>query len=37
LPATVSDQKCQAKLQDGVLTITLDKREESKPRKIQVS
>jgi HSP20 family protein len=37
LPATVSDQKCQAKLQDGVLTITLDKREETKPRKIQVS
>jgi HSP20 family protein len=37
LPAAVSDQKCQAKLQDGVLTITLDKREESKPRRIQVS
>jgi HSP20 family protein len=37
LPATISDQKCQAKLQDGVLTVTLDKREETKPRKIQVS
>lgn len=37
LPATVSDNKCDAKLNDGVLTITLDKREETKPRKIQVS
>jgi HSP20 family protein len=37
LPATVSDQKVDAKLNDGVLTITLDKREETKPRKIQVS
>lgn len=37
LPATISDQKCDAKLTDGVLTITLDKREETKPRKIQVS
>lgn len=37
LPATVSDSKCDAKLADGVLTITLDKREETKPRKIQVS
>ena len=37
LPPTVSEQKCDAKLQDGVLSITLDKREESKPRKIEVS
>ena len=37
LPATVSDQKVDAKLNDGVLTITLNKREETKPRKIQVS
>jgi HSP20 family protein len=37
LPPTVSDQKVDAKLHDGVLTITLDKREETKPRKIQVS
>jgi HSP20 family protein len=37
LPSTVSDQKVDAKLSDGVLTITLDKREETKPRKIQVS
>jgi HSP20 family protein len=37
LPSTVSDQKCDAKLSDGVLTITLDKREETKPRRITVS
>jgi HSP20 family protein len=37
LPSTVSDQKVDAKLNDGVLTITLNKREETKPRKIQVS
>ena len=37
LPSTVSEQKVDAKLNDGVLTITLDKREETKPRKIQVS
>jgi HSP20 family protein len=36
LPPTVSEQKVDAKLHDGVLTITLDKREETKPRKIQV-
>lgn len=36
LPSTVSDQKCDAKLTDGVLRITLDKKEETKPRKIQV-
>jgi HSP20 family protein len=37
LPPTVSAQKVDAKLHDGVLTITLDKREETKPRKIQVN
>jgi HSP20 family molecular chaperone IbpA len=37
LPQNVNDQKCDAKLNDGVLTITLDKREESKPRKVQVN
>jgi len=37
LPPTVDDQTVNAKLQDGVLTITLNKREETKPRKIQVS
>lgn len=36
LPPTVHESKCDAKLADGVLTITLDKREESKPRKISV-
>jgi len=37
LPPTVDDQKVDAKLQDGVLKVTLNKREETKPRKIQVS
>jgi len=37
LPPTVNDQSVNAKLTDGVLTITLTKREESKPRKINVS
>ena len=36
LPPTVDDQKVDAKLADGVLTVTLNKREEIKPRKIQV-
>jgi HSP20 family protein len=36
LPPTVDDQSVNAKLTDGVLTITLNKREEIKPRKIQV-
>src|SRR4051812_33596032 len=37
LPPTVDEQTVNAKLTDGVLTITLNKREESKPRKISVS
>jgi len=37
LPQTVSDQHVDANLADGVLTVTLNKREESKPRKIPVS
>ena len=37
LPPTVSDQSVEAKLENGLLTITLNKREESKPRKISVS
>ena len=37
LPPTVDEQNVDAKLQDGVLTITLNKREESKPRRVQVS
>ena len=36
LPPTVDDQKVDAKLNDGVLTITLNKREETKPRRIEV-
>src|SRR4051812_28113098 len=36
LPPTVDEWKVDAKLTDGVLHITLNKREESKPRKIQV-
>ena len=36
LPPTVNEQKVDAKLNDGVLTITLTKREESKPRRVQV-
>lgn len=37
LPPTVDDQTVNAKLTDGVLKITLNKREETKPRKISVS
>lgn len=36
LPPTVNEQSVNAKLADGVLTITLNKREETKPRKISV-
>ena len=37
LPPTVDEQTVNAKLNDGVLTITLNKREETKPKKISVS
>src|SRR5436190_19541928 len=37
LPPTVDEASVQARLNDGVLTITLNKREETKPRKISVS
>jgi HSP20 family protein len=37
LPSTVNEQSVNAKLQDGVLRVTLDKREETKPRKISVA
>lgn len=37
LPPTVNEQNVKASLQDGVLTIVLSKREETKPRKVQVS
>jgi len=36
LPPTVDESKVDAKLADGVLRVTLNKREETKPRKIQV-
>ncbi|HEY8666486.1 MAG TPA: Hsp20/alpha crystallin family protein [Tepidisphaeraceae bacterium] len=36
LPPTVDEQSCNANLKEGVLTITLNKREETKPRKVQV-
>ena len=37
LPPTVDDQTVNAKLNDGLLTVTLNKSEETKPRKITVS
>ena len=37
LPPTVDEQSVQAKLDNGILKITLSKREETKPRKVQVS
>ena len=37
LPPTVNEQSVSAKLTDGVLTITLKKREETKPRKFAVA
>ena len=37
LPPTVDEQSVNAKLNDGVLTITLNKREETKPRRISVA
>ncbi len=36
LPPTVDEKNVDAKLQDGVLMVTLNKREETKPKKIQV-
>lgn len=37
LPASVDSARVNASYQDGVLTITLPKSEESKPRQIQVN
>jgi len=37
LPASVDSARAQAAYQDGVLTITLPRREEAKPRQIQVN
>ena len=36
LPPTVDEGSVNARLADGILTITINKREETKPRKIQV-
>lgn len=36
LPAAVNESNVSATLKDGLLTITLDKREEVKPRRIEV-
>jgi HSP20 family protein len=36
LPPTVDESSVQAKLNDGILTILINKREESKPRKVKV-
>jgi HSP20 family protein len=37
LPPNVDEQNVQAKLENGVLRITLNKREDAKPRRIQVA
>ena len=37
LPPTVDEKSVDAKLSDGVLHVVLNKREETKPRKIQIS
>jgi HSP20 family protein len=37
LPSAVDEEKVNAVLKDGILTITLDKREEVKPKKISVN
>jgi len=37
LPTAVNENSVRASLNDGLLTVTLDKREEVKPRKIQIS
>jgi HSP20 family protein len=37
LPRTVDASKCQARSEHGVLTVTLPKREEAKPRSIAVT
>ena len=36
LPTTVNESKVAAKLEDGVLHLTLPKREEAKPRRIEL-
>lgn len=36
LPATIDTEKVDAKYQDGVLTLTLPKKEEAKPKQINI-
>ena len=36
LPSTVDGSKCEARLEHGVLTLTLPKREEARPRTVTV-
>lgn len=36
LPSVVNSEKCEARLVNGVLTLTLPKAEEAKPRKIAI-
>jgi HSP20 family protein len=36
LPPTVAGEKAEAAFENGVLTLTLPKREESKPKQIKV-
>ncbi len=36
LPSAVNAERIEAKSKDGVLTITLPKREEAKPKQIQI-
>ena len=36
LPRSVDATKCEAKFENGVLTLTLPKREEAKPRSIAI-
>jgi HSP20 family molecular chaperone IbpA len=37
LPPSIDESKIQARLENGVLYLTIQKREESKPRKIQIN
>jgi HSP20 family protein len=37
LPTAINENTVKAQLEGGILTVTLDKREEVKPRKIQVT
>ena len=37
MPPTVDERTVDAKLNEGVLTVTLNKREETKPKKIAVN